>query len=206
MSVGCDRFAEAQLGNQAACVENAGEAFPQADVVDVGGRSAVAAVRRAVAQGCRHHRAMQRNRGLQQRRQEAPQAAPVAGRAFRKYGNPVAALHQGGHVGVDAFRVGTAAAFEEQRTHTVREPADHRPLPYLRFRHEAHAARGQDQVDVDPGHVVAQQQGAGGQGGRRLDAQAYAQDRQQTRRPAGDDAVARGFAGQRQGNERQRDP
>jgi hypothetical protein len=77
-----DGFAELQFGDEAGFADDLLEALPQAHLVDVGGRGAVFAVQRAVAQRRRHDRAVQFDRRLQQRRHEAPQPAPVAGGAF----------------------------------------------------------------------------------------------------------------------------
>jgi len=206
VTIGQDRLAELQFGDEARFADDIEQALPHADLVDIRGGCAVLAVQCAITQGCRHDRTVQLDRRLQQRRQEAPQSTPIAGGAFREYRHPGAVLHQRAHLGIDARGIGTAAAFDEQRPGLVREPARHRPRAHLSLGDEMYPLGSVDQIDIQPRHVVAHQQRATRQSGRGSQTCPHPQHLEQVPCPPHDEAVASPGAEQREQQSRQRHP
>jgi len=206
VAVGQDGLAELQFGDDAGFADDVFQALPHADLVDIGGDRTVLADKRAVAQGCRHDRAVQFDRRLQQRRQEAPQPAAVAGGALREHRHPGATLHQAAHFGVDARGIGTTAAFDEQGAGLAGKPARHRPRAHFRLGDEVHPLGGENQIDVQPRHVVAHQERASRQSGGSTRVELHAQHPEQAPGPAHDEAVASRGACQREQDARKRHP
>jgi hypothetical protein len=112
--------------------------------------------------------------GLQQRSVKAEKLRAIGRRAFGKDRYILAGVKQRIDLGVDDFRVLPATASQEDRIGPCRQPADQRPVAYLRLGDEGHRTRGIDGEDIEPRNVIGDDQAAGldaGQGRVEFDAE-----------------------------------
>jgi len=113
---------------------------------------------------------------------EVQQMAAVGRRAFRKNGGVPAAGQQFGDLLVDDAGVAATAPAQENRFILRRQPADDRPAPDLLLGDEGDRHGGVDDQDVDPRHMVGDDQRPR-PGMRQVGLQFDAQRPQQGRRP-----------------------
>jgi hypothetical protein len=84
----------------------------------------------------------------------------VGRRPLRAHRNEPPGLEGGDYALVGAPRVTAATAFDEQRPDAAHKAADHRPVADLRFRDEQPRRDRVDGEDIEPGHVVRDEEAA----------------------------------------------
>ncbi len=150
-----DRFTHVKVRDERAAAQHHVERRAQRQFARIGRRDRLPPLRILVHQADRLHRAAGRHRGLEQVRVERQQFLPVGRRPFRKHAHQPAVAQALGHLVHDTHRLGTLLALQEHGIELLGEPADHRPLPHLGFRHERRRPPRVDRVDVEPRHVIA---------------------------------------------------
>jgi len=146
------------MGQQPIGARHLPDRFEQAGLAEVERRGTEGGAAIGVAQRDRLHSDLRRERGLQQVGVERQQQRPSTGRSFRKDGDARAGPQRIGHLMDDTQCIALALALDEQRAATGDHEAEQRPLPHVGLRHEAHRPPGVDREDVEPGHMVREQQ------------------------------------------------
>jgi hypothetical protein len=153
------------MHHQPAGADDLPDAADQRGVADVLRRRAEDLPGLAVAQRDGLHRRLHRDGRLQQVGMEGQHLRPGAGGALREDRHRIALAQGLGHLVHHPQRVALALALDEQRADVADQPAQQRPAQHIRLGDEARlrAAR-MDAGDVQPGHMVGDEQRGAGRG------------------------------------------
>jgi len=153
-----ERRRKIELHHDPALSQHAPQRGHETRVSGVGDRSDARAIIVVIADRHRLHLPQRVDHRLQQRAVKGEELAAVAGLAFGKDRNHIARFERGTGVAVDAMRVATAPALNEQRAAVGDQAADQRPARKIRPGDEARRLNRIEHEYVEPGNVVGDDQ------------------------------------------------
>jgi len=195
-----------QLDSEAALAADAPERRREARVARVLGRERERAVTVVVADRDRQHVPARVDDRLQERAVEAEHRRAVGRRPLGEHRDHVAGRERVGRAPVDAVRVLTPLALDEQRAGVADQPADDRPARELGLADEARRAVRVQHDDVEPRDVVRDEEDVSVvRVDRAVDARLDVHQREEPARPAPDQRAPALGADAREEERRRRD-
>jgi len=152
-----ERAQASDIDQDAASRQYRAKRVEQGQAAMISRRGVEAAVRQVIADGEQHDRCLVDHRGLEQGRVERPQVRAVGGRAFGKQADAIAVRQQFGGLLNDGGGVMAPFALNKQGAALLRQKADERPAAHIGLGNEARRANGIEQPNIQPRHMVRDQ-------------------------------------------------